>query len=165
MGRVRTSAGVLVVLLAGGVTLWGCAGGDADGGDGGGDDGAGALAGEAAPSEALCSAEVLVFLQPGLDEDTTDEVATTLDEAAVVDRVVLLDEEQTEPIHQALFADVAVTADPAERPRAFAVELRNNVDATLFVGDLYATEGVGEVAPVDGRACQIVSGELDPGAP
>jgi hypothetical protein len=155
---------VLVLLLAGASLLAGCSddgeGGGSDGGDAGDDEAAGED-----PPEVLCAADVLVFLTPGIDDATVDGVQTTLDDAAEVDRAVLLDRATTQPVHQALFADAPPTEAADQQPQSFAVELRGNVDATLFVGDLYATEGVGEVAPVDGQACQIVSGELDLDSP
>ncbi|OWY61960.1 hypothetical protein B7486_60970 [cyanobacterium TDX16] len=159
---------MLVLLLAGASLLVGCS----DDGDDGGSDGAsdgGDAGGEAATGgdapEALCAADVLVFLTPGIDDGTVDGVQTALDDAAEVERAVLLDQAATEPVYRVLFADAPATEDPDHQPQSFAVELRGNVDATLFVGDLYATEGVGEVAPVDGQACQIVSGELDLDSP
>ena len=82
-----------------------------------------------------------------------------------VDRSELVDQAGTQPIYQALFADALPAEDPAHQPQSFAVVLRGNVDATLFVTELYGTEGVGEVAPVDGQACQIASGEIDLDSP
>ena len=79
------------------------------------------------------------------------------------DTFVVLDEEATQPIFEALVTDAPPVQDPAHLPTSIAVELRGNVDATLFIGDLYATEGVGEVATVDGMACQILDGSVGVG--
>jgi hypothetical protein len=122
---------------------------------GGGDDASGPL----------CEADVIVFLTPGIDDATIDGVQAALDDAAEVDRSELVDQAGTQPVYQALFADALPAEDPAHQPQSFAVVLRGNVDATLFVTELYGTEGVGEVAPVDGQACQIASGEIDLDSP
>ena len=165
MGRRWWLGAVLALVVLGGV-LAGCSDDGDDGEEGGGEDAAAEGedpdAGAPDPSDALCQADVLVFLQPGTDDAAVDGVEAVLEAEPEVDTWTELDEAATQPIYEAIFPDAPPDPDPSQLPTSLAVRLRGNVDAALFVGDLYEQPGVGEVATVDGQACQIVEGAVTP---
>jgi hypothetical protein len=121
----------------------------------------GADAGEA--RGLLCEADMIVFLTPGVAQPTVDAAREAIVGAAEVEAVDDLDAEEVQPLYEAMFTDAPPVEDPADLPIAYAVVLRGNVDQALVIGDLYATEGIGEVASVDGQACAILDGEVGTG--
>jgi hypothetical protein len=144
-----------VAVLAAGLVLGGCS----DDGDETSSDAPEAE--EVDTSEArglLCDADLVVFLTPGIAQPTYDAAREAIVGTAEVEAVDDLDPDEVQPLYEALFADAPPVEDPTDLPFAFAVVLRGNVDLNLVVGDLYATEGIGEVAPVQGQACAVLDG-------